>query len=206
MTPAAALSRGLQELALELPAGATERLLAYVALLEKWNRTYNLSAIRDPLAMVSHHLLDSLAVRGELPAGTLVDVGAGAGLPGIPLAIAEPQRRITLNEANEKKGAFLRQAVIELRLTNASVYIGRVERWRPQPRFEIAICRGFASLAEFIASCRHLVSPGGTLAAMKGIYPAEELARVPQDCDCRDVRKLYVPLLDADRHLVLCRA
>ncbi|TAK43461.1 MAG: 16S rRNA (guanine(527)-N(7))-methyltransferase RsmG [Betaproteobacteria bacterium] len=206
MTPAAALARGLQELALELPAGATERLLAYVALLEKWNRTYNLTAIRDPLAMVSQHLLDSLAVRAELPAGTLVDVGAGAGLPGIPLAIAEPQRRITLNEANEKKGAFLRQAVIELRLTNASVYIGRVERWRPQPRFEIAICRGFASLAEFIASCRHLVSPGGTLAAMKGIYPAAELARVPQDCDCRDVRKLYVPLLDADRHLVLCRA
>ncbi len=206
MTPAAALSRGLDELALELPVGATQRLLAYVALLEKWNRTYNLTAIRNPLAMVSHHLLDSLAVCGELPAGALVDVGAGAGLPGIPIAIAQPHRKVTLNDANDKKGAFLRQAVMELGLTNASVYIGRVERWRPQPRFEIAICRGFASLAEFIAACRHLVAPGGTLAAMKGIYPAEELARLPQDCDCRDVRKLHVPLLDAERHLVLCRA
>src|SRR5271156_2599692 len=121
MTPQAALERGLGELALALPAGASAKLLAYLELLAKWNKTYNLTAIRDPLQAVSHHLLDSLAVLRELSdhVGTLADVGSGGGLPGIPLAIVDPARRVTLNDANEKKGAFLRQAVIELGLRNA---------------------------------------------------------------------------------------
>jgi len=207
MTPRAALQRGIGELALALPAGATDKLLAYLELLAKWNRTYNLTAIRDPLQAVSHHLLDSLAVLRELSghAGALVDVGSGAGLPGIPLAIAEPARRVTLNDANDKKGAFLRQAVIELGLQNANVYVGRVEAWRPQERFAVVISRGFASLVKFLAACRHLAAPEGVLAAMKGAYPAAELDEVPPDCDCGEVRRLQVPLLDAERHLVLCR-
>lgn len=206
MTPQAALDRGLGELELALPAGRREKLLAYMELLAKWNRAFNLTAIRDPLRMVSHHLLDSLAVLRELPAGPLADVGSGAGLPGIPIAIAEPQRAVTLNDANHKKGSFLRQAVIELDLANSQVHVGRAESWHPIERFAVVISRGFAELAEFIAACRHLVGQGGVIAAMKGAHPRNELARLAAGgCDCSDVRRLAVPLLHAERHLVLCR-
>ena len=201
MTPRVALDRGLGELALALPASAREQLLAYVALLAKWNRTYNLTAIRAPLSMVSHHLLDSLAVLPHLPMpaarAALVDAGSGAGLPGIPLAVARPDWRVTLAEANQKKAAFLRQAVIELGLSNVEVHEGRVEAWRPATRFAVVISRAFAELAEFIAACRHLVEPGGFLAAMKGVRPKYAM-------DCTLV-KLTVPQLDAERHLLLCR-
>jgi 16S rRNA (guanine527-N7)-methyltransferase len=205
MTPRAALERGLGEMALALPAGATDKLLAYLELLAKWNKTYNLTAIREPLRAVSHHLLDSLAVLRELPAGALADIGSGGGLPGIPLAIADPARRVTLNDSNRKKGAFLRQAIIELGLANTSVHIGRAEQWQPEERFAVVIARGFASLADFVSACRHLAAPSGVLAAMKGSHPPEELAALPHGCDCSDVRKLDVPLLGAERHLVLCR-
>ncbi len=207
MTPQAALERGLGELALALPADAPRKLLAYLQLLAKWNKTYNLTAIRDPLRAVSHHVLDSLAVLRDLPdcEGTLADIGSGGGLPGIPIAIAEPARQVTLNDANEKKGAFLRQAAIELGLSNVVVHIGRVEEWRPAAGFAVVISRGFASLVDFLAACRHLAAPSGVLAAMKGSYPRDELAQLPADCDCRDVRRLKVPMLDAERHLVLCR-
>lgn len=208
MTPRAALQRGLSELTLALPSGATEKLLAYLDLLAKWNRTYNLTAIRNPMQAVGYHLLDSLAVVREISdcGGSLADVGSGGGLPGIPIAIADPARRVTLNDASGKKGAFLRQAIIELGLRNADVHIGRAEMWHPGERFAVVISRGFASLLDFLDTCRHLVAPGGVLAAMKGAYPEAELAQVPADCNCRDVRRLCVPLLDAERHLVLCRA
>lgn len=203
------MSRGLLELAPRLPAplpeGAPAKLMAYLDLLAKWNRTHNLTAIRDPLRSVSHHLLDSLAVLPELPPGALADVGAGGGLPGIPIAIAEPARRVALNDANQKKGAFLQQAVIELRLSNAEVQVGRVEDWKPLERFAVVISRGFSDLAQFVASCRHLVAPGGVLAGMKGTFPAAELAAIGDACDCHDVRRLDVPLLGEERHLVLCR-
>lgn len=206
MTPQhRALRGGLEELGLSLPEDSLEKLLAYLALMAKWNKTYNLTAIRDPDKMISHHLLDSLAVLPHLPRGTLADVGAGAGLPGIAIAIAEPARRVTLNDANHKKAAFLQQAIIELRLANADVHVGRVQAWRPVHRFTCVIARGFAELAEFIATCRHLVAEGGMLAAMKGVFPAAELERVPADADCREVHRLRVPLLNAERHLVLCR-
>jgi 16S rRNA (guanine527-N7)-methyltransferase len=199
MTPAAALESGLDELELEVPAGAREQLLRYLELLAKWNRTYNLTAVRDPLEMVSHHLLDSLAVVPHLPmqGDTLADVGSGAGLPGIPLAIARPQWQVTLNDASQKKTAFLRQAAIELKLANVAVHEGRVEAWRPAARFAVVISRAFAELARFISSCRHLVQPGGVLAAMTGAAPAESHGG--------KVIALHVPLLDAARHLVLCR-
>jgi 16S rRNA (guanine527-N7)-methyltransferase len=205
MNRRAALRGGLEALGLSLPETAQQELLAYLELLAKWNRTYNLTAIRDPEKMISHHLLDSLAVLPHLPAGALADVGSGGGLPGIPIAIAEPQRSVTLNDASHKKGAFLQQAAIELRLTNAQVHIGRVQVWRPARKFACVIARGFAELADFVTSCRHLVAPGGVLAAMKGVYPAAELERVPAGVDCSDVRRLAVPLLEAERHLVLCR-
>ena len=205
MMPRAALRRGLAELGQPLAETAQHKLMAYLELLAKWNKTYNLTAIRDPLQMISQHLLDSLAVRPHLPAGTLADVGSGGGLPGIPLAIAEPARRVTLNDANHKKAAFLQQAVIELKLANADVHTGRVQAWRPANPFACVISRGFAELAQFVSSCRHLVREGGVLAAMKGVYPKDELDRVPAGADCSDVRRLQVPLLGAERHLVLCR-
>jgi 16S rRNA (guanine527-N7)-methyltransferase len=209
MTAEAALDRGLAELALPLPEGARDRLLAFVALLAKWNRTYNLTAIRDPLKMVSHHLLDSLAVAPHLPlrgdADALADIGSGGGLPGIPLAIARPEWRVTLNDSNHKKATFLRQAAIELALPNVTVQAGRVEQWRPAKLFAVVISRGFAELADFVAACRHLVAPGGSLAAMKGVYPHEELARMPAAAGCGEALRLQVPLLEAERHLVLCR-
>ena len=203
MTPGVALDRGLGEMALALPAGAHERLLEYVALLVKWNRTYNLTAIRDPLAMVAHHLLDSLSVLPHLPLSAeharLADVGSGAGLPGIPIAIARPRWHVALAESSQKKAAFLRQAAIELSLDNVEVQEGRVQAWRPQPLFDLVISRAFAALAEFIAACRHLLAPGGTLAAMRGVAPQELQA------GCSLIA-LQVPLLDAQRHLVLCPA
>ena len=208
MTPRAALQRGLEQLALALPAGATQQLLAYTELLAKWNRAYNLTAIRDPLHMVSHHLLDSLAVLPHLPlaAGArLADAGSGAGLPGIPLAIARSDCTIVLNDSSQKKAAFMRQAIIELGLRNAQVHEGRVQDWRPQPRFPVVISRAFAELAAFVRACRHLVAEGGVLAAMKGAYPRDELARLPHAARCDAVHELRVPLLDAQRHLALCR-
>jgi 16S rRNA (guanine527-N7)-methyltransferase len=203
MTPGTALERGLGEMALALPAGTRERLLDYVALLVKWNRTYNLTAIRDPLAMVAHHLLDSLAVLPHLPLGAergrLADAGSGAGLPGIPIAIVQPGWRIALAESSQKKCAFLRQAAIELHLANVEVHEGRVQAWRPEPLFDVVISRAFAALSEFINACRHLVAPGGVLAAMQGAAPAA------LDPKCSLIR-LHVPLLKAQRHLVLCPA
>jgi 16S rRNA (guanine527-N7)-methyltransferase len=203
MTPPAALDRGLGELALALPTGARERLLDYMALLLKWNRTYNLTAIRDPLSMVAHHLLDSLVVVPHLPLAAgrarLADAGSGGGLPGIPLAIARPDWHVVLAEANQKKAAFLRQAAIELGLSNAEVHEGRVEAWRPQPLFDAVISRAFAALDDFVAACRHLLAPTGVLAAMTGAAPAA------LDKSCKLIA-LRVPLLDAQRHLVLCPA
>jgi 16S rRNA (guanine527-N7)-methyltransferase len=208
MTPQAALDRGLAGLALALPPNARDRLLAFAALLAKWNRTYNLTAIRDPMKTVSHHLLDSLAVLPHLPLpadGTLADVGSGGGLPGIPLAIARPEWQVTVNDSNRKKTTFLRQAAIELGLGNLSVHTGRVEDWRPAERFWVVISRGFAELADFVSACRHLVAPGGALAAMKGVYPHDELARTPTAARCNEVIRVEVPFLAAERHLVLCR-
>lgn len=203
MTLGAALDRGLEEMELRLAPEMRARLLEYVALLVKWNRTYNLTAIRDPLAMVAHHLLDSLAVLPHLPLsaerGRLADAGSGAGLPGIPLAVARPHWQVVLAESSQKKAAFLRQAAIELKLPNVEVHEGRVESWRPQQLFDVVISRAFAALQDFIAACRHLVAPGGVLAVMKGVRPADLTAA------CSAVR-LNVPLLDAERHLVLCPA
>lgn len=203
MTPTAALERGVDALAVGVPAEARAKLLRYVELLAKWNRTYNLTAIRDPLGMVTHHLLDSLAVIPHLvvphEAPRIADVGSGAGLPGIPLAIARPQWLLTLNDASQKKAAFLRQAAIELELRNVAVHEGRVEAWHPRPRFAVVISRAFAELAAFIAKCRHLVAPGGTLVAMKGAVPLEKAPLA------LDVVRLHVPLLAEERHLVLMR-
>ena len=203
MSTADQLKRGLIALGLTLEGDAQQRLLDYIALIEKWNKVYNLTAIREPEKMVSHHLLDSLAVAPHLHAKRLLDVGSGAGLPGIPLALANPDMHVTVLDSNHKKAAFLNQAVIELGLKNAEVCAERVESWQPDGRFDVIISRAFADMGEFVRLTRHLLAPGGLFAAMKGLHPYEEIDKLPEGCKVQQVLPLAIPGLDGARHLVL---
>lgn len=201
-----ALAAGIAALGLKLDEAAQAKLLAYVAVLEKWNRTYNLTAIRDPDRMVPHHLLDALATLPYLPSAQalrLVDVGSGAGVPGIPLAIARPSWHVTLLDSKSKKATFLRQAAAELGLANVEVVGQRLEDYLPEVQFDVAISRAFAELAPFVVAARHLVRPGGLLVAMKGVYPQRELPGLPRGSRVVAVPALAVPGLQAERHLVL---
>ena len=203
MSLAATLAEGVAGLGLALPPQAEPRLLNYVAMLQKWNRTYNLTAVREPSRMVSHHLLDCLAVVPHVTARTILDVGSGAGLPGIPLALALPQASVTLLESNHKKAAFLQQARIELKLDNVAVACERVEAWPSGGKFEMVISRAFSDLAEFVTLAGRHVAPHGLLAAMKGIFPHEEIAQLPAGWRLREAIALTVPGLRAQRHLLL---
>ncbi|MBE0622307.1 MAG: 16S rRNA (guanine(527)-N(7))-methyltransferase RsmG [Burkholderiales bacterium] len=203
MSPADQLQRGLIALGLTLERDIQQRLLDYIALIEKWNRIYNLTAIREPEKMVSHHLLDSLAVAPHLHAKRLLDVGSGAGLPGIPLALASAQMHVTLLDSNHKKTAFLNQAVMELGLKNAEVCADRVESWQAQEKFDVIISRAFSDMGEFVRMTQHLLAPGGLFVAMKGLHPYEEIEKLPPDCRVRQVLPLAIPGLDGARHLVL---
>lgn len=203
MNPAEQLARGIAALGLDLSATSLEKLLAYARLLGKWNRVYNLSAVRDEQSVVSHHLLDSLSVLPHLATvASLADVGSGGGLPGIPLAIARPDMAVTLVESNHKKSAFLQQARIELSLANVSVHCERVEAWQPETRFAAVISRAFSDLAEFVRVAGHLVTPGGRMLAMKGVHPYEEITQLPAGWRVQQVIPLEVPGLEAARHLV----
>jgi 16S rRNA (guanine527-N7)-methyltransferase len=203
MSVADQLKRGLIALGVTLEPDTQQRLLAYIALIEKWNRVYNLTAIREPEKMVSHHLLDSLAVAPHLHAKRLLDVGSGAGLPGIPLALANPDTHVTLLDSNHKKSAFLNQVVMELKLKNAEVCSERVESWQTQNRFDVIISRAFSDMGEFVRITRHLLAPGGMFAAMKGLHPYEEIDKLPPDCKVQQVLPLAIPGLEGARHLVL---
>jgi 16S rRNA (guanine527-N7)-methyltransferase len=203
MSPAQQLADGIAELGLSVPPETQQRLLAYLDLVAKWNRVYNLTAIRDTSNMVSAHLLDSLAVVPHLCGQSILDIGSGAGLPGLPLAMVWPQSRVSLLDSNHKKATFLRQAVIELGLDNVSVVCERAETWQPEARFDVVISRAFSDLPEFVAVAARLCKAGGTLAAMKGVHPGEEIARLPAASAVRQVLPLQVPGLKAERHLVL---
>lgn len=197
------LRRGLLALGVASSDEQVARLERYLALLEKWNRVYNLTAIREPERMVTHHLLDSLAILPHVRGPRVLDVGSGAGLPGIPLAIASPGLAVTLLDSNHKKVAFLQQAIAELQLANATVVAQRVESWQTGERFETVVSRAFADLGEFVSAAARLLAPGGMIAAMKGVHPHDEIERLPAGFRVREVLKLGVPLLDAERHLVL---
>lgn len=205
MNPAAQLAEGVAQLGLSLPLQTQQQLSDYVALLDKWNQVYNLTAVRGPSEMVAQHLLDCLAVVPHVSAATILDVGSGAGLPGIPLALALPHARITLLDSSQKKTAFLRQAVIELGLRNTAVECARVETWQAAQPFELVISRALSDLAEFASLAGRHLAAGGTLAAMKGVYPHEELAHLPVDFGfrLRRAQALAVPGLRAARHLLL---
>ena len=198
------LERGLDRLAVSLPAAAVERLLQYLALLLKWNRAYNLTAV-PPAEMVSRHLLDSLAVLPYLQGQRCADVGTGAGLPGIPLAIASPEKNFELLDSNGKKIRFVTQAITELGLPNARAHQSRVEQWRPQAGYEAITSRAFTALADMANLCEHLLAPQGRLLALKGQYPAEELNALPNRFEVEACHPLQVPGASGQRHLVVLR-
>lgn len=198
------LQQGLAALGISLSPDQTRKLIRYLQLLQKWNATYNLTAIRDCGQMVTHHLLDSLAVLPHLSGRRLLDVGTGAGLPGIPLAIAVPELQVTMVDSNSKKTAFVQQAISELELRNASVICARAEKMPLDgPPYEMIITRAYSDIAGTLAQVRHLLAPSGRLLAMKGQRPDAELAGLPAPFVALHVVPLQVPSLDAARHLVI---
>jgi 16S rRNA (guanine527-N7)-methyltransferase len=201
------LASGAAALGLTLSEKQQHKLLAYLALMGKWNRTYNLTALRDPAQMMTHHLLDSLAaVTAFAGAANVLDVGAGGGLPGIVLAIwaaeAYPEMRVSMIDTVHKKTAFLTQAKAELQLGNVSVYTARVEQLQVKQLFDVITSRAFAELNDFINWSNHLLLPGGRYIAMKGVLPEDEMARLPDGWTVTDTTVLKVPGLDAERHLI----
>ncbi|MGC2458029.1 MAG: 16S rRNA (guanine(527)-N(7))-methyltransferase RsmG [Gallionellaceae bacterium] len=198
------LAHGIEQLGLNTTPEIRQKMLKYLALLQKWNKVYNLTAIRQPEQMVSNHLLDSLAVLPHLWPGRWLDVGCGAGLPGIVLALMRPQWTFTLLDSNSKKISFVRQAIIELGLRNVNVCCARVEKWQPQEKFDGIISRAFADTSEFIALTRHLLAEGGRWVAMKG-KPGSELNHLPPDTEVERIIPLTVPELDAARGLVILK-
>ena len=173
------LETGLEALGVAVSASARSSLLEYCELLMKWNKTFNLTSVDDPEQMISLHLLDSLAVLPFLPGGRVLDVGTGAGLPGIPLAIACPEQAFVLLDSNGKKTRFLVQASGQLGLENVEVVNQRVEQYQVQELFDVIISRAFSSLGQFLSACNHLLSPGGQFLAMKGKLPEDELHHLP---------------------------
>jgi len=195
------LESGLRQL--QLDVALAEPLLAYLALLARWNATYNLTAIREPREMLVKHLLDSLAMHAHLDGiASLADLGTGPGLPGIPLAIARPQLRVTLVESNGKKARFLREAARQLRLGNIEVAESRIEAFDAPGRFDAITARALATLPLILALGGHLLAPGGRLLAMKGVLPEDEIAALPAGWRVAAVHPLQVPGLEAERHLV----
>lgn len=195
------LSAGLIRLDLALDAAQIRDLLAFLALLRKWGETYNLTAIREPLAMVDRHLLDSLAVAPFLAGEAVLDVGTGAGLPGIPLAIALRQKRFVLLDSSAKKIRFVKQVILTLGLKNVQAEAMRVEEYVPAQGFDVVLARAFAGLDVMQTLTRRLLRPGGRLLALKGRLPVDEMARL-QQAETLRVHPLSVPGLEAERHLI----
>jgi 16S rRNA (guanine527-N7)-methyltransferase len=205
----ALLSEGVAELGLALSDAQLDKLLDYVALLAKWNAVYNLTAIRDPRQMLIQHILDSLSIVPHLASlgpSSVLDVGSGGGLPGIVLAIVLSDWTVTLNDVVHKKTAFQAQAKTELGLTNLSVVTGRVETLKPgvevPAKFDVIVSRAFAELADFVTLARHLVAEKGAIWAMKGVRPDGEIERLPAGSHAKQIIRLKVPSLEAERHLV----
>lgn len=205
------LQKGLNQLGLDVSAEKQTLLLNYIVLFEKWNRAYNLSAVRDIAEMVSRHLLDSLTVVSHVAeyfkqnpnAERFIDVGTGGGLPGIPLAIMFPEKSFTLLDSNGKKTRFLFQVKTELKLGNVTVENNRVEKYQPAELFDGVISRAFANIEDMTTGCAHFLKAGGYFWAMKGLYPQDELAAVEKNYTVTASHRLQVPGSDGERHLLL---
>lgn len=205
MSLEADLESGLDSMGLQTAAEARGKLLAFIDLLLKWNRVYNLTALREPETVLTRHIFDSLSVLRYLPNGSMLDVGSGGGLPGIPLAICDPSRAVTLLESNQKKSAFQRQATIELGLPNVQVVCERAEYFQPNEGFDVVISRAFASMGDFVKVSGHLCTRSGRLAAMKGNYPEAEIAELPPLFHVEQSIALDVPGAKGARHLIFIR-
>lgn len=211
------LIRGAAEMSVALTTGQTEKLLAYIREFEKWNKAYNLSAVRDIQQMVARHLLDSLSVvpwfnsqkagaQNFFPLTRVIDVGTGGGLPGIPLAIMFPEKQFTLLDSNGKKTRFLFHVKTLLGLTNVTVENRRVEEFVPTEKFQGVISRAFASLQDMTEGCANLIETNGIFLAMKGLYPEDELVPISDKIELLETIKLVVAETDGERHLLIMRA
>ena len=201
------LKQGINKLQLDLSAAQVEKLLDYLALLNKWNSVYNLTSVRDPMQMVTLHLLDSLAaVPAFKDAANVLDVGAGGGLPGMVLAISRPDMKVSMIDTVHKKTAFLNQVKAELELGNVTVYTKKVQDLEVKTKFDVITSRAFADLSDFVNWSGHLLQEGGQFIALKGTAPAEERERLPAPWKQQKLEPLEVPGLDAERHLVFIKA
>jgi 16S rRNA (guanine527-N7)-methyltransferase len=197
------LKQGAAQLALPLSSAQQEQLLDYLALLNKWNSVYNLTSVRDPMQMMTLHLLDTLAaVPAFEGAQNVLDVGAGGGLPGVVLAIARPDMRVSMIDTVHKKTAFLTQVKAELGLANVTVYTKKVQELDVKQPFDVITSRAFADLSDFVNWSGHLLADGGRFIALKGTAPADERERLPEPWAVNDLQPLRVPGLEAERHLV----
>lgn len=194
--------RGLKELDCNPNENQLSLLKQYVDLLERWNKTYNLTAVRDPKEMIPLHIFDSLAVADFIKGKHLLDVGSGAGLPTLPLAIIQPERHFTALDTNGKKSRFIQQAMIELGLKNVCVEQARVEKWLSPIKYDGVISRAFASIHDFVTSSSSHLTNDGTLYAMKGKYPVSELQYLPKRFSLHQEHKLLVPFVEGERHLL----
>jgi 16S rRNA (guanine527-N7)-methyltransferase len=203
MTQAALLAAGVAEMGLDVSRETQEKLLQYLSLLNKWNKVYNLTAVRDPLEMVTLHLLDSLSVLPHVNSKNLLDVGSGGGLPGIVLAICKPELQVTTIDTVQKKAIFMRQVKGELGLDNLTVVHARVESYQPAEKFEMIISRAFSEMALFVKLTKHLLAQDGKWLAMKGQLPAQELETL--DVRVSQTIELSVAGLNAERHLIVLK-
>jgi 16S rRNA (guanine527-N7)-methyltransferase len=200
------LAEGLAALELDLSDHVQHQLINFLHLLVKWNRAYNLTAVRQPEQMVTRHLLDSLVIGPYIQGPRILDVGTGAGLPGIPLALAYPNCQFTLLDSNGKKIRFVTQAVAELGLVNVDVVQSRVEAYQPASRFDTVTARAYSSIEELVKQTAHLLADGGQYLIMKGAYPVAEVEAMPAGYHLEAIHQLQVPRLDAQRHLLVVRA
>ena len=200
------LSTGLEAIHLPLPDNTQDALITYIQLLDKWNKTYNLTAIRDPIEMVSLHILDSLIIGSYLHGDHCIDIGTGPGLPGIPLALAYPDKTFVLLDSNGKKTRFLTHVQQTLGIKNITVVQARSEESKAPAGFDSVLSRAFASLTDMLQMTYHLCSPGGRFLAMKGQYPESELNDLPAGFTVEHVYPLTIPNLAAQRHLIVLKA
>jgi 16S rRNA (guanine527-N7)-methyltransferase len=197
------LANGIKDLQLNLNQQQHEQLLDYLALLFKWNAVYNLTSVRDPMQMMTHHLLDSLAAVSSFGgAQNVLDVGAGGGLPGVVLAIARPDMKVSMIDTVHKKTAFLTQVKAELELANVTVHTKKVQELEVAAKFDVITSRAFADLSDFVNWSGHLLAEGGQFIALKGTAPPEEQERLPKEWKVTQLKPIQVPGLQAERHLV----
>ncbi|RXJ72183.1 16S rRNA (guanine(527)-N(7))-methyltransferase RsmG [Veronia nyctiphanis] len=197
------LAQLIEQAEIEIPAPQQQQLLGYVEMLNKWNKAYNLTSVREPKEMVVKHILDSLVVSEHLDGQRFIDVGTGPGLPGIPLAIVNPEKSFTLLDSLGKRIRFIRQVIHELNIDNVTPVQSRVEEFRPELGFDGVLSRAFASIDDMVNWCRHLPGENGRFYALKGQLDNLELDNLPTDCSVTDIKSLTVPALEGQRHLVI---